>query len=59
MRDTHLSLKLIIFKGRLFDALRKEKAEHKAKSEKESHAESQTYLTYVNNLIHSLVSSLF
>ena len=27
MRDTHLSLKLQLFKGRLFDAFKKEKAE--------------------------------
>ena len=36
MRDTHLSLKLQLFKGRLFDAFKKEKAEHKAKSEEDS-----------------------
>ena len=30
MRDTHVSLKLQLFKGRLFDAFKKEKAEHKA-----------------------------
>ena len=29
MRDTHLSLKLQLFKGRMFDAFKKEKAEHK------------------------------
>ena len=31
IRDTHLSLKLQLFKERLFDAFKKEKAEHKAK----------------------------
>ena len=45
MRDTHLSLKLQLFKGRLFDE--KEKAEHKSKSEEDSDEEPQTYLTYV------------
>ena len=33
MRDTHLSLKLQLFKGRLFDVFKK-KAEHKDKSDK-------------------------
>ena len=33
MPDNHLSLKLQLFKGRLFDAFKKEKAEHKAKSD--------------------------
>ena len=32
MCDTHLNLKLQLFKGRLFDAFKNEKAEHKAKS---------------------------
>ena len=41
MRDTHLSLKLQLFKGRLFDAFKKEKAEHKAKSEEDSDEEPQ------------------
>ena len=57
MRDTHLSLKLQLFKGRLFDAFKKERAEHKAKSEEDSDEEPQTYLTYVNNLLHSLFSN--
>ena len=57
MRDTHLSLKLQLFKGRLFDAFKKEKAEHKAKSEEDSEEEPQTYLTYVNTLLHSLFSN--
>ena len=43
MRDTHFSLKLQLFKGRLFDAFKKEQA----KSEDDSDEESQTYLTYV------------
>ena len=47
MRDTHLSLKLQLFKGRLFGAFKKEKAENKAKSEEGLDEESQTYLTYV------------
>ena len=57
MRDTHLSLKLQLFKVRLFEAFKKEKAEHKAKSEEDSDEELQTYLTYVNNLLQSLFSS--
>ena len=57
MRETHLSLKLQLFKGRLFDAFKKEKAEHKAKSADDSDEEPQTYLTYVNNLLHSLFSN--
>ena len=57
MRDTQLSLKLQVFKGRLFDAFKKEKAEHKAKSEEDSDEEPQTYLTYVNNLLDSLFSN--
>ena len=32
MRDTHLSLKLQLFKRKLFDAFKKEKLEYKAKS---------------------------
>ena len=57
MRDTHLSLKLQLLKGRLFDAFKKEKAEHKAKSENDSDEEPQTFLTYVNNLLYSLFSN--
>ena len=57
MRDTHLSLKLQLFKRRLFDAFKKEKAEHKAKSEEDSDEELQTYLIYTNNLVHSLFSN--
>ena len=57
MRDTHFSSKLQLFKGRLFDAFKKEKAEHKAKLEEDSDEEPQTYLTYVNNLLHSLFSN--
>ena len=44
MHDTHLSLKLQLIKGRLFDAFKKEKAEHKAKSEEDSDEEPQNYL---------------
>ena len=36
MRNTRLSLKLQLFKGRLFDVFKKEKAEQKAKSEDDS-----------------------
>ena len=57
MRGTHPSLKLQFFKERLFDAFKKEKAEHKAKSEEDSDEEPQTYLFYVNNLLHSLFSN--
>ena len=42
MRDTHLSLKLQLFKGRLFDAFKKEKAKHEAKSEENLDEEPQT-----------------
>ena len=55
--DTHLSLKLELFKGRLSDAFKKEKTEHKAESEEDSDEEPQTYLTYVNKLLHSLFSN--
>ena len=55
MSDFPLRLKLQLFKRRLFDAFRKKKAEHKDKSEDESDEEPQTYLTYVNNLLISLV----
>ena len=57
MGDTHLSLKLQLFKGRLYDAFKKEKAVQKAKSEEDSAEEPQTYLTYVSNILHSLFSS--
>ena len=36
MHDTQLSLKLQYFKGRLIDAYKKEKAEHKAKLDDDS-----------------------
>ena len=57
MRDAHLSLKLQLLKGKFIDAFKKEKAEHKAKSEEDSDEEAQTYLTYVNTLLHSLFSN--
>ena len=57
MRDTHPSLKLHLFTGRLFEAFKKEKAEYKAKSEEDSDDEPQTYLTYLNNLLYSLFSN--
>ena len=64
MRDTHLSLKLQLFKGRLLDAYKKEKAEHEGinyqsfhpqyRTEDDSDEESEPYLTYGNDLLHSL-----
>ena len=57
MRDTHLSIKLQLFKGRLFDAFKKEKAETKAKSEEDSVEKPHSYLTYVTILLHSLFSN--
>ena len=54
MRDTHFSLELQLFKGRLFDAFKREKAEHKAKSQEDSDEEPQTY---VKKLLHSLLSN--
>ena len=56
MRNNHLSLKLQLFKGRLFDAFKKENAEHKAKSEEDSDEESQSYLTHVYNLVRYLLT---
>ena len=59
MCDIHLSLKLEInySKENCLNILKKEKAELKAKSEEDSDEEPQTYLTYVNNLLHSLFSN--
>ena len=57
MRDTHLSLKLQLFKGRLIDTFKTEKTEHNTKSEEDLDEEPQTDLTYVNNLLHSLLSN--
>ena len=58
MRDTHLNLKLQLFKRRLFEAFKKEKAENKEnKAKEDSDEEPETYLTYVNNLLHSLFSN--
>ena len=57
MRDTHLSSKLKFFKERLSDAFKKEKGELKAKSEDGSDEEPESYLTCVNNLLHSLFSN--
>ena len=59
MRDTHFSLKLQIFKGRRFDAFKKEKAEHKGKSEEDSDEEPQAYSTYVNVSLKIVDCSLF
>ena len=44
MRNTHLSLKLQLFKGRLFDAFKKENLKHKAKLEEVSDEELTTNL---------------
>ena len=41
----------------MFEAFKKEKAEHKAKSKEDSEEEAQTYLTYANNLHNSLFSN--
>ena len=41
----------------MFDAFKREKAEHEAKLESDSDEEPQTYLTYVSNLLHSLFSN--
>ena len=57
MRDTHLSSKLQLSKERLFDAFKNEKVEHKAKSKDDSDEEPQSYLNYVNNLLHTLFSN--
>ena len=52
----NLSLKLQLFKERLFDAFKIEKAEHKTESENDSDEELQTYFTYLINLQPSLFS---
>ena len=49
-----LSSKLQLTKGRLFDAFKREKAEHKAKSEDDSDEEPELHLIDVSNLLHSL-----
>ena len=59
MRDTHLSLKLQLLKGRLFDAFKKERAEHEGKLEEDSDEEPQTYSTYVNVSLKIVDCSLF
>ena len=57
MHYIHLSLKLQLFKRRLFDAFKTEKAEHKAISEEDSDEEPKTYSTYENNLLQSIFSN--
>ena len=57
MRDTHLSLRLQLSKGRVFGAFKIEKAEHKKKSEDDSREEPDPSLIYVSNLPHSLFSN--
>ena len=51
VRDTQL------FKERLFDAFKRENAEHKAKLEDDMDEEPDPYLTYVKKLLHSLFSN--
>ena len=51
-----MRLKLQLFTVRLFDVFKKEKAAHKATSEDDSFEETETYLTYVGNLLRSLSS---
>ena len=55
MRDTHLSLKLQLFKERLFDAFKRKSRSKQNQSG--SDEEPEPYLTYVNNLLHSLFSN--
>ena len=50
-------MKLQLFNGRWFEAFKKEKTEHKSKSEDDSDEEPQTYPTYVSNLLHSQFSN--
>ena len=57
MRDSHLSFKLQLFNERLFDAFKREKVEHKAKSADDADEEPESYLTYVSNLLNSLFSN--
>ena len=47
MRDIYLSLKLQLFKGRLFDAFKIEKEKHKAKSEVDSDEEPEPFLKFI------------
>ena len=51
MRDTNLSLKVQLFKGRQFDAFKREKTDHEVKSEEVSDEEPRRYLTFVSNLL--------
>ena len=46
VRETHLSLRLQLFKENLFNAFKKEKAELKSKSQDDSVEEPQTYLKH-------------
>ena len=57
MRDTHLSLTVQLVQRRLTDAFKREKSEHKAKSEDDSDEEAEPYFTYASNLLHSLFSN--
>ena len=49
--------KVLFFKGRLFDAFKRDKAEHRGKSEDDSYKEPKFYLPYENNLLHFLFSN--
>ena len=55
MCDIQLSLKLQLFKRRLFDAFKRDKAEHKAKSDDDSDEEPEPDLNYAHNLLNSLL----
>ena len=55
MCDIQLSLKLQLFERRLFDAFKRDKAEHKAKSDDDSDEEPEPYLNYAHNLLNSLL----
>ena len=57
MIPTRVSVKLQLFKERLFEAFKEEKPDYKAKLEDDSDEEPQIYLTYVNNLLFSLKSN--
>ena len=59
MLDNHLSVKLQVFKGRLFDAFKRERAEHKAIYEEDSDEERKLYLAFGNNLLGSLFSNCY
>ena len=47
-RDTHISLKLQLFKGRVFDVFKRAKADLKTKTEDESDKKPELHLTLIN-----------